>query len=239
MNPKEFGLGRNESPIDRKDWKLADFMPPVLGDLNGETLWAFNAMPLDKLDTGHCVGFGGANFGINDPIQDAYTEHDGHDFYYQAKQIDGQPRLENGSTVRSIAKVLKNIGRIDAYAFAANVDEVTYWLLHNGPVIAGTMWAEGMFKPDENNIIHISGNIAGGHCYLLNGKTADGYYRIHNSWGDRWGFHGEALISISDFNMLFQLSGEAMTAVELPITVPDKQGCLEQIMRLFGTPVPG
>jgi len=231
MTPKEFGLGRNESPADARDFKLASFMPEDLGDLSGAVLWQYNAYPLDQADAGHCVGFGGGNFEINAPIETPCTNDEANSLYYLCKIVDGEPRMENGSTVRSIAKVLRNIGRIDAYAFAERIDEITWWLLNRGPVIVGTMWAEGMFTPDANNIIHISGNIAGGHCYLLNGKTADGHYRIHNSWGMRWGVNGEALIAISDFNMLFQLNGEAMTAVELPPT--QNKGCSALIAELF------
>jgi hypothetical protein len=223
MNYSRFGLGRIPSPLDIRDYKLTDYVPKDLGDLSGNKAWPFNGEPLDQGETGHCVGFGGADFGINDPIQDNYTNQDGHNFYYKCKIVDGEPNLENGSTVRSIAKVLQQVGRITNYAFATSIDEVTYWLLNQGPVIVGIPWTEGMFTPDENNIIHPTGKVVGGHCVVLDEKTSTGLYGIQNSWDNMWGINGKAYISIADFSLLFRSSGEVMTAVENPITSPDPE----------------
>jgi hypothetical protein len=232
----QHGLGRNVSPKDERDYKLSAFIPKYFGDLSGSKKWDFLAEPLNQGETPHCVGFGGADFGINLPIQDNYTNQDGHDFYYKCKIIDGEPNEETGSIVRSIAKVLQNEGRIKNYAFASSVDEVTYWLLNNGPMIVGTDWTDGMFKPDDKNIIHPSGQIAGGHCYLLNETTEDGMFHIQNSWG-AWGINGGAYISRLSFAMLLNGNGEAMTSVELPLGNSEGDGCsalLAKIAKLFG-----
>jgi hypothetical protein len=234
--PKNFGLGRNQSPLDIRDYRLASFMPQQFGDLSGSMYWPFMAEPLDQKDTGHCCGFGGADFGINNPIADNYTNQTGHDFYYKCKIVDGEPNQENGSTVRSIAKVLQQEGRISNYAFASSVDEVTYWLLNKGPVIVGTEWSEDMFSADFNNIIHPTGNVVGGHCYLLNEKTSTDLYGIQNSWGDRWGIKGRAYISIDDFSRLFRSGGEVLAAVEEPFSAVSnkKDGCLTALLKMFG-----
>lgn len=215
----KFGLGRIRSEIDTRDYKLKNYIPEKMGDLSGSKNWDFPSEPLNQNETNHCVGFGGANFGINIPIQDNYTNKDGHDFYYKCKIVDGEPGAEDGSTVRSIAKVLRMAGRIDHYAFASFVNEITYWLLNNGPVIVGTDWTEDMFTPDENNIIHPTGDVVGGHCYLLNEKTENNLYGIQNSWGDEWGIKGKAYISIDDFVKLSRNYGEAVTAVEMPLPI--------------------
>jgi hypothetical protein len=234
-----FGLGRNVSPKDNRDYRLGAFLPMALGDLSGGRAWPFSHKPLDQGATPHCGGFGAADYGINDPVEDSYTDQDGHDFYYKCKIEDLEPGMENGTCVRSVAKVLQNAGRIQNYAFAASVDEITYWLLNNGPIIVGTGWTEGMFTPDEKNIIHPTGGVAGGHCYLLNEKTSDGFYGIQNSWNSMWGVNGKAYISITDFDTLFRDGGEAITAVELPIGVvptPQSKGCnfiLSQILAVL------
>lgn len=233
MTPKEFGLGRNPSIIDGRDYKLAAFMPSDLGDLSGSNLWPFNGALLDQGDQGHCTGFGGGNFEINDPVNTPCTNAEAHRLYYLCKDFDGEPGAENGSTVRSIAKVLRSLGRISNYAFAVSTDEISYWLLHNGPVIVGTEWYEGMFLPDADNVIHPTGQLAGGHCFLLNAVCANQTYQIHNSWGDRWGVHGEALISVTDFAALFEYGGEALAAVELPLS--DNKGCLPALMEALGS----
>jgi hypothetical protein len=231
----EHGLGRNPSPKDERDYKLSAFIPARRLDLSGSKKWDFLHAPLDQGETGHCVGFGGADFGINLPIQDDYSNQDGHDFYYQCKVIDGEPGQENGSNVRSIAKVLQNIGRIPNYAFAMSTDEITYWLLNQGPLIVGTDWTASMFDPDMDNIICPTGAIAGGHCYILNEKTENNLYHLQNSWNG-WGVNGGAYISIDDFAYLLRNEGEAMTAVELPIIVPPvpKPGCWAAVLKSFG-----
>ena len=214
----QYGLGRNESPLDINDWKLGTFEPPVLGDLTGTMLWPFNANPLNQKSTNHCCGFGGADFGICDPIPDPYTDEDGHRIYYMCKDVDGEPGQENGSTVHTLAKVLQNMGRIKNYAFANLVDEVTWWLLHKGPVIVGTEWTNDMFISDADNIIHPTGEVAGGHCYVLRGTEGNLYYTLQNSWNG-WGINGGARISIADFRILFRHHGEALASVEEPIPV--------------------
>ena len=230
------GLGRLVSPIDTRDYTLAAFIPKQLGDLSGSKSWDFPSSPLDQGETNHCVGFAMADFGINLPIQDAYTNQDGHDFYYKCKVLDGEPTNELGTNVRSAAKVLKQMNKISNYAFAHSTDEITYWLLNKGPMIVGTKWTLDMFTPDSDNVIHPTGIVKGGHGYLLNGKMSEGFYHMQNAWNG-WGINGGAFISITDFGSLLYDNGEALTAVELPldyIPTPQSGGCLAAILKLLG-----
>lgn len=173
----------------------------------------------------NCVGFSMANFGINLPVQDFYNNEIGHQFYYMCKEIDGEPNAENGSYVRSAAKVLKNIGRIDAYAFAPDISIIKWWLLNRGCLIVGTIWTDVMFTPNSDNIIDIGGTVVGGHAYLLNEWTKDNYIGIQNSWGSEWGVNGKAYISSANFDKIFRYGGEAMTAVELPLVANTSKKC--------------
>jgi len=247
MSNEQYGLGRLPSPFDPNDWRLNAFIPKgealkILKENNTKELdWDFPYPTLQQLNTNHCVGFSGGSYGICSPINDKYNDDIGHTFYYMCKEIDGEPDSEDGSYVRSIAKVLKDVGRIDAYAFAFSIEEIVWWLLNKGPVIVGTVWTDDMFESDLNNIIHITGDVVGGHAYLLKGvKIIDGirHFIIKNSWGDGWGRLGEAYISLSDFEILFKYGGEAMTAVELPL-IEEKPhytpntGCIGAIIRFF------
>jgi hypothetical protein len=222
VNVSQRQFSRFPSPVDIKDYPLKGYIPRF-GDLSGNQLWEFRReSPLDQGDHPWCVGFSGADYGINDPVQDPYDNETGKKFYDLCKIIDGEPGAQNGSCVRSIAKVLQNEGRISNYAFAASTDEITYWLLHKGPVIVGTSWYEGMSTADENNIVHISGVNLGGHAYVLNGVTTVAgirCYRIQNSWNGYFGIMGQAYISITDFAILLRNQGEAMAAVENPLDV--------------------
>jgi hypothetical protein len=150
--------------------------------------------------------------------------------------IDGEPGNEDGSYIRSAAKVLREIGKITNYAFANSVDEITYWVLNKGPIIVGTAWTENMFVPGSRNIIIPTGDVKGGHAYLINEVTSDGLYGIQNSWNGFWGVKGKAYISISDFSILFRQSGEAIAAVDAFDSIPQpsaKEGCLKAILNLL------
>lgn len=212
-------FGRIVSPYDSHDFNLKEFIPKgELGTLAKEKAWAFPQEPLDQGSTPHCVGFSMANFGINLPVFTPYTNEAGHKFYYKCKIIDGHPKDEDGTTIRSAAKVLKKEGIINAYAFAYDMSMIKWWLLNKGPLIVGTLWTEGMMVPDSDNMIHATGLKLGGHGYTIN--EWDEWERgerigIQNSWGLSWGVNGKAYISAEDFNKLFSYDGEAMTAVEL------------------------
>lgn len=209
-------FGRIESPPDKRDFHLTNFIPLTLEPSPKQRVWEYPAEKnLDQKNTTHCVGFSMANFGINLPTYTPYGNEDAHDFYYKCKVIDGNPESEEGSTLRSASKVLRNVGAINAYAFAYDIDTIKWWILNRGPVIAGTLWTEGMNNPDKNGVITIEGSPLGGHAYLLTEWTEDGYIGIRNSWGDYWGEDGMAYIKAEDFEEIFKHYGEAVTAVEL------------------------
>jgi len=219
MNNK-FGLGRIPSPFDNRDFNLGVFIPKAGLQLTliRNRNWLFPAPnALNQEETPHCVGFSMADFGINLPVNTKYTNEDGHKFYRLCKIEDQDPLGENGSNLRSAAKVLKNLRRINNYAFASTLAQVKYWLLQRGPLIAGTIWTESMFCPDKNNILNIDGAVVGGHAYLLNEWTKDGYIGIQNSWGDDWGIKGKAYISSVNFEKIFRQGGEVVTSVEIPL----------------------
>ncbi len=173
---------------------------------------------LDQGDTGHCVGFGWCQWGNTLPVEDQFKNPDGDAVYYECKILDGEKDQENGSTVRSGAKAMKNRARIGVYAFAASTADITAWLAQHGPVVVGTDWHEAMFNPDSDGWITPTGSIAGGHCYVILGHLeADGAYVLQNSWGQSWGENGRAKIKVGDFQKLLDADGEACSALELPL----------------------
>ena len=231
----EFALGRNVSAPDIRNYKLAAFMPANLGDLSGEKLWDFKSEPLNQFEYPECIGFGLADFRISAPEENLCTNADGRSYYKMCKDLDGN--TEPGSTVHTLARVARKLGFIQNYAFAASVKEIIYWVLNRGSVIAGTEWMVDMFSSDRNNIVHPTGKLAGGHCYVVTGKTSNDLLRLKCAWGYSWGIKSEAFIAIEDFEKLFQKDGEALTAVELPaseVSNSPKDGCSAVITNLLG-----
>jgi hypothetical protein len=223
---KRFGMGRLSSPFDFRDYNLKDFIPKTIQLKQiKEANWEFPSKSLDQKETPHCVGFSMANFGINYPVSTPHTNEDAHAYYYECKVVDGEPNAENGSYIRTAAKVLKNKGIIEGYAFAPDMATIKYWLLNKGCMIVGTIWNYDMFNVKEDGTIGIGGETLGGHAYLLNEWRSDNYIGIQNSWGDDWGKNGKAYIAASDFEKLFIHSGEALAAVEL-VEKQTKKPCI-------------
>lgn len=173
---------------------------------------------LDQGDTPHCVGFGWAGWVDATPVPGIYQNADAHALYYECKVIDGEPRAETGSTVRSGALAVRARGRLAAFAFARNTAEIDDWVNNHGSVVVGTNWTEDMFHPDADGYVRPTGAVAGGHCYLLlDVLDSEDAYLFQNSWGSAWGNSGRFKIKRSDFAGLLDTDGEACCAAELPL----------------------
>ena len=188
---------------------------------------------LDQGDTGHCVGFSGAGLLADpEPRTTGVTNDTGHELYYRCKDVDadGSANREAGSYVRTLAKVLRDQGRIGAYAWATNTNDIAQWLWTRGPVVVGTDWYSAMMDPPANGVIQPLGHVVGGHAYVLVGvtdvhgqpvtelTTGHSYFMVQNSWGRAWGNDGTALIEVGDFGrQLLARDGEAMVTVDLPL----------------------
>jgi hypothetical protein len=193
---------------------LHDFIPRLRLSLVTERIWNIPPPPLDQGETGHCVGFSMAAWGICSPTYTAYTNKNAHDFYYRCKIVDGEKGNEDGTTIRTAGKVLRAANKTSGYAFAYKPEDVKWWVLNRGSVIAGTVWTERMFTPLRSGEVIPSGAEVGGHAYLIHGWKA-GYYYCQNSWG-KWGWNntGRFLLSDKSFAALFRAGGEFMTAIE-------------------------
>lgn len=189
--------------------------PPPPPPPSDDKTWGVD-FQLDQGATGHCVGFGWAGWGDAEPILDTYTDDDGHAIYYEAKVIEGDPGNEDGAYPRDGAKAMKARNRLSTYAFANSLDDILAWLRAKGTVGIGTDWTNDMFYPDKKGFVSPTGQVAGGHWYLLYG--VDGTDLVFkNSWGDSWGDNGSFRMTFDDFTTLFQSYGEAIVAVELPL----------------------
>lgn len=229
MENVKHGLGHIES-VDARDalYPLADILPekPFIT----QKMWWDNGWWGDQGNTSLCTIYSWSHWLEDGPmIQDELGNRDKplfdvQKFYHKAQLNDGIPGTNyNGSTIRAVAKILKELNVISEYRWAASVDDISTCLLTLGPVVVGTRWYTAMFTPDNNHIVKPIGGMAGGHAYLLNGVDTDKkLFRIKNSWGRSWGQDGHAFISFDDFATLLTNGGQACMAIANKLTkLPD------------------
>ncbi len=207
-----------------KGLALLNWTPPPPTP-SGDKIWTNPRAVLDQGDYGTCVGNGWAQWGNTNPVNDSYVEKDARAIYYEATVIDGQPDDpdkpgggQNGSYVPSGAKAMKDRGRLAAYAFADTTDEITQWVTTKGPLVVGTDWTEDMFNPSVSGLVKPTGQVAGGHCYLLLGyHKSVNQYEFLNSWGQNWGASGHFFMTVPNFATLLGQQGEALASIELAL----------------------
>jgi hypothetical protein len=189
---------------------------------------------LDQGQEGACVGFGwSAELAARPKVVEVDDEF-ARLLYHRAQQLD-EWTGENysGTSVLAGAKAVQEhtnasgLPLIGEYRWAMGAEEAIRTLAYHGPIVLGITWYDNMYEPDENNYIHVSGEVAGGHCILMNGvrltledenlpATWDNIdkdhsrVRLHNSWGTDWGIDGEAFLTVADLvKLLDEQDGEA------------------------------
>ena len=227
-----YGLGWRPSPFDERDWKPETLRAMVKLGVVKPMAWE-TPVWLYQGDKPRCVGYSGATFwasaGSKAGIKPDVTNADGDALYLECKIEDGEPGVENGSTLRSLANVLKRRGIIDAYSLTNNCTDVKEWVSNYGCAILGIWWYEGMFNPDSEGFIHPTGSKAGGHAIVKRAREID-RGRLHNTWSKDWGQEGECWLSDANLQMLMNDQGEALLTVKiepgiLPAPVTKKKLC--------------
>jgi hypothetical protein len=181
--------------------------------------WDANGWWGNQGNTPQCVGYAWAHW-----LEDGPVPQSGIGpiippkvIYENAQRVD-EWAGENyaGTSVRGGVKYLQSVGKVSSYYWGFNLTTLINSVLNLGPVVVGTNWYNGMFYPNRNGLIKISGRIAGGHAYVINGvNTVTRLFRIKNSWGQSWGQSGHAYISFTDMERLIRERGEICFAVEI------------------------
>lgn len=90
-----------------------------------------------------------------------------------------------------------------------DLDDLVKTLGYFGPCIFGTNWTANMMEPDADGFIHATGEVYGGHAYLVKGVDVAGRrFLVHNSWGTGWGMGGDAWLAWDDALALLHDDGE-------------------------------
>lgn len=214
------GLGRMYSPDDRD---MKHLIPRrAVQQLPVRKTWYANTV-LDQGNEPECVGFAGFGYLLAGPVRNK-PKFTPHDLYKHAQANDEWEGDDyEGSSTRGLFKALQDMGYINGYQWAFDVEPVIAHVLTVGPTCVGTTWYAGMSEPDEHGFINTTGRVQGGHEWLLIGADREkhasdgtvGAFRMINSWGRPWNQHGRGWVSFATLDRLIKAQGEACTAKEL------------------------
>ena len=137
--------------------------------------------------------------------------------YWEAQKKDPWPggsypnakQVYSGTSVLAGVKRVKELGYIDEYRWAFNIEDVLYGIGHNGPAVLGLPWYEGMRDTNRKGYIKASGRVLGGHAVLAKSvNIKEGRVTLRNSWGKNWGKRGDCHITLKVLELLLKQGGE-------------------------------
>lgn len=188
-------------------------------------MWTHTQRVLDQGNLGSCTGNALAqwlntDFARMNPRRvqppPVLTESDAVRLYSEATRRDmipgHYPPTDTGSSGLGVCKAGIALHYLTSYRWAFSFTGMLM-ALQVSPVIVGTAWRADMFEPDADGLLHTTGDIVGGHEYLILGCDV-GLQEITmlNSWGD-WGDNGRARIRFSDFAGLLADQGDCAIPV--------------------------
>lgn len=183
--------------------------------------WERTTPAYDQGDLGSCTGNGSVGLLATAPfVQPGVTpdEELAVKVYSVATTydtIDGMyPPSDTGSTVLAAMKAMKVMGVISGYHWCLGLTDALHTLAYSGPLSVGVSWYEGFDSPDINGLVHVAGEVRGGHCFEVLGIDVEEQNVVAiNSWGPTWGLGGRFKFSFTDFGRLLAEQGEAATVI--------------------------
>ncbi len=183
-------------------------------------LWQHHGPVLDQGNLGSCTGNAMEQCLATGPLYRAGftpTEQQAIQIYSLATHgLDNVPGSyppdDTGSTGLGVAKAAKKLGLIRSYSHVFGIQHAEQ-AIQSTPFIVGTEWYDGMFNPDGNGFLHLTGQVAGGHEYLCLGWDAANTWTFLNSWGSGWSQAGVFHLTTSDFATLLANQGDVVVPV--------------------------
>jgi hypothetical protein len=182
---------------------------------------------LNQGQVGSCTGNAGIGALGSNPLyktaQNKYSldQNGALKLYSEATVIDGgspYPPTDDGSYGLSIAKALQNTGVISGYQHTFSLNSALLALTVY-PILVGINWYQGMFTPDPDGRVRITGALAGGHEIVARQIDAENSrVWFDNSWGPTWGVKGRFYLTFADLGTLLSQQGDVI--VLLPKTGP-------------------
>lgn len=180
------------------------------GLVRNRNYWRRFSPILDQGALGSCTGhamtalLGCEPFATSEEQAEPFDENFAVELYSEATRVDqfqGEyPPEDTGSSGLAVAKVAKEWGFIRQYRWAFTTNSLIY-ALRFGPVIVGAPWYEEMFTPDRDGYVFPTGDVVGGHEFLIRGYSK-GTFLADNSWGANWGLNGSFNFTVATWEVL-------------------------------------
>jgi len=146
--------------------------------------------------------------------------------YWAAQRTDpweggsypGARPFYEGTSVLDGLRAASALGWFDSYWWAFSIEEALSALVHEGPLVIGVDWTEGMARPRPSGLIRADGRVLGGHCVAvlrfipkprIRGETGlPPCVGIAQSWGPAHGDRGMVYLPVEDLAALLGDRGE-------------------------------
>lgn len=141
------------------------------------------------------------------------------------------PPDDTGSDGLSAAKALQRAGIIPGYEHTFGINQALA-ALQRFPLLVGTYWTESMFEPNANGIVHVGGDVVGGHEWIADQyapRRAGTYDPTQDliggttSWGTGFGVNGRFYLTINDFARLLDQNGDVIVLTPPTVDAPQPE----------------
>lgn len=209
-----YGTGLIQSwDIKNQDYPIGVLLDPAQGIVSKRWLLTDDERDNQGSDP-ECVGAALAQELASDPVKVAITHpYTRKNIYNLAQKLDEWPgEGYAGTSLLAGLKACKQWGYITEYRWAFSVDDVAQSLSQLGPVIMAGPWLSGMFTPDNEGHVRVTGTAGNiGHCYELGEIDAPkARVFIEQTWGPFWSVLGwRGWLSFEDVATLLRMGTQA------------------------------
>jgi hypothetical protein len=144
------------------------------------------------------------------PISHPYTMDNIYNLAQKLDEWAGEGYA--GTSLLAGLKALKQYGYLGEYRWAASVEDVLQSLSQLGPVIMAGPWLSGMFTPDAQGYVNVTGTGGNtGHAYMLGAVDAPtGDTTLKQTWGPNWSVMGwDAKLRADSIRQLLSMGTQA------------------------------
>lgn len=202
---------------DPKSWDYQEVLPRSTTPLRSVQHRRYDPAVEPNQPIGCCTGVSECMLGNtkgNRVMGEVLNMADAITIYSRATEIDPfhgtYPPQDTGSSGLAAAKAAVQLGVATDFVWYFSVESVLQGLQFH-PISFGGLWTYDMFDATYSNpLVRPTGEIAGGHQWVLSGYNAtDKLIAGECWWGKSFGRNGRFYISVDDFRILMEDNGDA------------------------------